>query len=54
MLSNVDVNRPPKITLAIGLWISFPGKSLANAKGIKAKPAVKAVIKIGLNLSFEP
>ena len=28
---NVEVNKPPKITVAIGLWISFPGRSPFNA-----------------------
>ena len=31
---NVEVNKPPKITVAIGLWISFPGRSPFNANGI--------------------
>ena len=34
---NVEVNKPPKITVAIGLWISFPGRSPFNANGINAK-----------------
>ena len=54
MFNMVEVNKPPKITLAIGLCISFPGKSPLIASGISASPAVKAVIKIGLNLSLEP
>ena len=37
----VDVKRPPRITFAIGLCISLPGKSPRNAKGIKAS-AVKS------------
>ena len=37
-LRKVDVNKPPKMTFAIGLWISLPGKSPRKANGIKAKP----------------
>ena len=50
----VDVSKPPKMTFAIGLWISLPGKSPRNANGIKAKAEVNAVIKIGLSRSSEP
>ena len=51
---NVDVNSPPKITLAIGLCISLPGKSPAKANGINANAEDKAVIKIGFKRSREP
>ena len=50
----VDVNNPPKITLAIGLWISLPGKSPASANGISASAEDNAVIKIGFRRSREP
>ena len=50
----VEVNNPPKITLAIGLWISLPGKLPLTAKGIIAKADDKAVIKIGFKRSREP
>ena len=33
---NVDVKRPPKITFAIGLCISLPGRSPLRASGISA------------------
>ena len=39
---NVEVNKPPKITVAIGLWISFPGRSPFNANGINATPTICA------------
>lgn len=48
---NVEVNKPPKITVAIGLWISFPGRSPFNANGINAKAELNAVIKIGFKRS---
>lgn len=51
---NVEVNKPPKITVAIGLWISFPGRSPFNANGINAKAELNAVIKIGFKRSREP
>ncbi len=47
-------NRPLKITTAIGLCISLPGSPPFKAKGIRAKPVVNAVIKIGFNLSNAP
>ena len=53
-LRKVDVNKPPKMTFAIGLWISLPGKSPRKANGIKAKAELKAVIRIGLSRSSEP
>lgn len=40
--------------MAIGLCISFPGLSPAITIGMRAKPAVNAVIKIGFNRSSEP
>lgn len=53
-LRKVEVSKPPKMTFAIGLWISLPGKSPRKANGIKAKAELKAVIKIGLSRSSEP
>ena len=53
-LRNVDVSNPPRITVAIGLCISLPGKSPRNTNGTKAKADVNAVIKIGFNRSAEP
>ena len=53
-LRKVDVNNPPKMTFAIGLWISVPGKSPRKANGIKAKAELKAVMRIGLSRSSEP
>ena len=41
---NVEVNKPPKITVAIGLWISFPGRSPFYDNGINAKAELNAVI----------
>ena len=51
---NVEVNKPPKITVAIGLWISFPGRSPFNANGINAKAELNAVIKIDIKRSSNP
>ena len=34
---NVDVKRPPKITFAIGLCISLPGRSPLRASGISVE-----------------
>ena len=45
----VDVKRPPKITFAIGLCISLPGRSPLSASGISARALESAVIKIGFN-----
>ena len=53
-LRKVDVNKPPKMTFAIGLWISLPGKSPRKANGIKAKAELNAVMRIGLSRSSEP
>ena len=47
---NVEVNKPPKITVAIGLWISFPGRSPFNANGINAKAELNAE-KVGLQMA---
>ena len=44
---NVEVNKPPKITVAIGLWISVPGRSPFNANGINAKADVYKRQNIG-------
>ena len=53
-LRNVDVSRPPSITLAIGLCISLPGSSPPTASGMSASPDVRAVMSIGLSRSREP
>ena len=45
---NVEVNKPPKITVAIGLWISFPGRSPFNANGINANACIHAVSKLAI------
>ena len=50
----VDDNNPPKMTVAIGLWISLPGRSPLMANGINAKAELRAVIKMGFNRSNEP
>ena len=52
--NRVEVSNPPKITFAIGLCISFPGKPPLTASGIRASAVVNAVINIGFNLSREP
>ena len=46
---NVEVNKPPKITVAIGLWISFPGRSPFNANGINAKAELNASFHFFIN-----
>ena len=38
----MELNNPPNITCAIGLWISFHGRSPPTASGIKASAEVKA------------
>ena len=53
-LSKVEVKRPPRITFAIGLCISLPGRSPPRARGIKARAEVRAVMRIGLRRSVEP
>ncbi len=50
----VDVSRPPKITVAIGLCISLPGRSPFSASGINASALDSAVIRIGFKRSSEP
>ena len=52
--NKVELNNPPKITFAIGLWISFPGRSPPIANGMRARAEDKAVIKIGLRRSNDP
>ena len=42
------------MTFAIGLCISFPGKSPPKAKGMSARADVSAVINMGFNRSSEP
>ena len=51
---NVEVNNPPKMTFAIGLWISLPGRSPRKASGIRANADESAVIRIGFRRSSEP
>ena len=53
-LRRVEVNKPPRMTTAIGLWISLPGRSPETARGTRARAEVKAVIRIGLRRSAEP
>ena len=53
-VSKVEVSKPPSITFAIGLCISLPERSPRNAKGIRARAAVSAVIRIGLSRSTDP
>lgn len=50
----VDVNSPPRMTFAIGDWISLPGRSPPMASGSSAKADVIAVIRIGFSRSREP
>ena len=49
----VDVNKPPRITVAIGLCISLPGRSPFSASGINARAELSAVIRIGFKRSIE-
>ena len=42
--NRVELNNPPKITFAIGLWISFPGRSPPIANGMRARAEGRAVI----------
>ena len=53
-LISVELSSPPRITMAIGLWISLPGLSPPRARGIRASAAVRAVIKIAFSLSADP
>ena len=48
------MSKPPKMTFAIGLCISLPGKSPRKASGINANADDKAVIRIGFKRSSEP
>ena len=50
----VELSKPPRMTCAIGLWISLPGRSLPTANGIKASADVSAVIRMGFKRSSEP
>ena len=50
----VEVSRPPNITLAIGLWISLPGRSPRRASGIRARADESAVIRMGFKRSSDP
>jgi hypothetical protein len=42
MLSNVELNRPQRMTTAIGDWISLPGSPLASARGTSANAVASA------------
>ena len=46
--------KAPEVTSAIGLWISLPGSSPPRTRGIRASPAVRAVIGTGASRSREP
>ena len=52
--SKVEVVSPPRITMAIGLWISFPGWFPLNANGISARAEARAVINMGFSRSCDP
>ena len=39
IFNNVDVVRPQRITMAIGVWISLPDSPAASASGMSASPA---------------
>ena len=54
MFRIVDDSNPPKITIAIGDCISFPGSPPFIAIGINANAEVKAVMIIGFRRSAEP
>lgn len=51
---NVDVNSPPRITLAMGLWISLPERLPPSARGTSANAEQSAVIRMGVKRSIEP
>ena len=53
-LRRVEVARPPRITLAMGLCNSLPGRSPPSARGMSARAVVSAVIRMGLRRSAEP
>ena len=48
---SVDVNSPPRITIAIGYSTSYPGLLPLKASGKRPSPAVAAVIKMGMTRS---
>ena len=50
----VEVSNPPRITFAMGLCISLPGRSPLSANGINASALDSAVIRIGFKRSSEP
>jgi len=50
----MDDRRPNRMTCAIGVWISLPGRSPANASGTSARPDANAVMKIGASRSRAP
>src|SRR5688572_8854643 len=54
MLRKVEVRSPPRMTWAIGLWISLPGFPPARTSGMSARPAVNAVMSTGASRSREP
>ena len=54
LFNKVEVKRPPRITLAIGLWISLPGRSPFKTMGTRANAEVRAVMRMGVMRSVEP
>ena len=54
MFRNVDDSRPHRMTMAIGVRISRPGCSPPSASGTRARPAARAVIRIGASRSIAP
>src|SRR5689334_23266278 len=51
--SNVDVNRPPRMTIAIGYSTSYPGLLPLSASGSNPRPAARAVMRMGETRSAE-
>src|SRR5437879_6368937 len=54
MFSSVEVVRPQRMTIAIGVWISLPVFPPPSASGISARPAAIAVIRMGTRRSCAP
>ena len=53
-LRSVEVTRPPRMTTASGYSISWPGLLPAMTSGTRARPVVRAVIRIGASRSSAP
>ena len=53
-LTRVDVTRPPRMTIAMGCSISWPGILPMITRGTSASPVVSVVIRIGESLSRAP